>query len=100
MSLVIPDAAAISSIEVAAYPLRANAAAAPRRIAACRSARGRGPLGGAAGSAVRAGIGIRKSIPSTVYRNPRESRDEQPADVVDRGRAARERARGRAAHGG
>src|SRR5262245_40693222 len=68
MSLVMPEAAAISSIEVAAYPLRAKAAAAPRRIAAWRSARGRGPEGGATGSAVRAGIGIRRSIPWPVYR--------------------------------
>jgi hypothetical protein len=65
MSFVMPDAAAISSIEVAAYPLRANAAAAPERIAAWRSARGSGPLGGAGVLVVV--IGIRKSITSAVY---------------------------------
>ena len=40
MSLVIPDAAAMSSIEVAAYPVRAKAAAAPCRIDSWRAGAG------------------------------------------------------------
>jgi hypothetical protein len=71
MSLVMPDAAAISSMEVAAYPPLAKAAAAPERIAAWRSARGSGPVGGAA--AVVVAIGIRESIPSWVYPSPEPS---------------------------
>jgi hypothetical protein len=57
-------------MEVAAYPLRAKAAAAPERIAAWRSARGSGPLGpvgGAGAAVVVVVIGIRRSITSSVY---------------------------------
>jgi hypothetical protein len=45
----MPEAAATSSIEVAANPARANAVAAPRRMEAARSARGRSTRGTADG---------------------------------------------------
>src|SRR5687768_10490899 len=93
MSLVIPDAAAMSSIEVAAYPVRAKAAAAPCRIDSWRAARGSGPVG--VSGCVSVTTGILSSIHRPVYNGG--DAHEQPAADLDRGRAPRDRRDRRAA---
>src|SRR5215210_1531554 len=81
MSLVMPEAAATSSIDVAANPVRANAVAAPRRMDAARSARGsstRGAAGGDGGTTCQ------------VYTQEYTPVDDLVADGLVRARAAGE----------